>query len=249
MNNTKNNFIRSNYKIIDIEVNQTEFDELNQLSYKIILSGLYNCIDSCFKASFEKYINDSDRFQSDSPYKTYSDILSSPLLNHWFERFNRSNFQNPNEICKSGCEIHDSLRLKFTSYVNDWFIRANVDLLILPTSLDLPFFINQTEPLINASPTFISPYTGLPSLNIPIGFSKSDKYAPDGLPIGLMMITKSEDILSAFKLAKVYEKYYLTNIINKLPKITPKIDYSCNGSPDFNSVALVLLSALSLSLF
>jgi hypothetical protein len=206
-------------------------------------------------ASFQKYINDSERFQSDSPYKTYSDILLIPLLNHWYERFNRSNFSNLDEKCRDECERHDSLRLKFNSYVNNWFIRTNVDLLILPTSLDLPFFINLTEPLINASPTFISPYTGLPSLNIPIGFSQADKYAPDGLPICLMMITKNDDILSAFKLATFYEKNYSTNIINILPRITPKLDYSChNCTPILNIKNCILIligfsSALRLSIF
>ena len=233
LNNSVNNFAKLNYKIIDIKVNQTEFNELNQLSLQIIITGLYNCIDSCYKASVEKYLNDAERFQSDSPYNNYQEMLSSPLLSEfWHERFNRSNFPNPDETCRVECETHDLLRSRFVEYVNAWFSKSGADVLLFPTSLDLAFFINSTEPLNNASPTFIAPYTGLPSLNIPVGFSKPDKYAPDGLPIGLMMITQRDNLLSEFKLAKVYEKNYPIN--SKLPELTPRLFYkedaTCNRS-------------------
>ena len=240
VSNAKKNFEKLNLPIVDIEMNQTEFDTLNDLSFQIIISGLSGCMDACVKGPIEKYLNDSKRFQYDSPYKSYEDLLSSPLLSkHWFETFNRSNFQNPNERCRDECLPQDSYRSKFREYVNDWFNRSNTNVLIFPTSLDLPFFIGAE--LDNSSPTFICPYTGLASLSISVGFSKPDQYAPDGLPVGLMMITHKDDLPLAFKMAKLYEENFSYN--KKLPRVTPKIDKSnnliCNGSSKHNATFFI----------
>lgn len=236
------NLKKLNLNVKEIVFDDIEFGSLNDITQQIVITGLTGCIDSCFKSLLEKYFKDNERFQFDSPVKSFEDLLNSPILStYWKKRLNETNILNPNEKCTSACIIHDSLRKRFRQSVSAWFKDSDVDVILVPTTSDLAFLLDATETQNNINPTFIAPFSGFATISFPIAFSKPSLNAPDGLPIGLMMITPKENLLTAFKIAKLYDNNYIKTKI--LPKLTPKteiIDKKCTASKSLSNIPQIM---------
>ena len=117
--------------------------------------------------------------------------------------------------CTQACAGYDTAKAAFATFVSAWF--TNVDAVLLPTTGTLPYQSGVPSSLAIIGPNLIAPNTGLATLSIPAAFSKPTSTAPLGYPIGMMFLTPSDKLFSAFKMAKYYETAYYKP---KLPKLT-----------------------------
>jgi hypothetical protein len=79
--------------------------------------------------------------------------------------------------------------------------------------------LNDTDAEKTSGPTFIAAFSGYASLNIPVQFSSVKPTAPEGLPIGMMLV--ASNFPKMLKIASYYENAYL--IEKKFPKSVPDL--------------------------
>lgn len=224
---TIKNMRDSNIEIVEVDLNSTEFELAKNFTQNIIIERIAEkCGDACFKHPFDRYLADSERFQADAPYHSFEDLLKSPLLSsYWRNHFNATNYPDAENFCEQKCRIYDIERQKFKNLVNSWYKSSNADAFIFPSISELPYNLNITEPILTVSHTFMSPYTGYATLNLPAGFSKPTKDSPNGLPIGIQLLSLPETLVNTFKIAKIYETKYLKN--RKFPPYVPQLPIKC----------------------
>ncbi len=123
--------------------------------------------------------------------------------------------------------------------------KQDIDIAIYPTTPYFPELIElATEDSITG--VILAPFTGYPSMSIPIGFSSGSRYEKQGLPFGLTILAKPgrEDLL--IKAAYSYQKKFGEV---KLPFTVQEEVPHCNKGV-INILSLyALLGALSISLF
>lgn len=210
-------------EVVEIDLNSTQLTQMVLSIADLIFSAFSQCIPLCFKYSIDKYFNDSIKFEVDSPYKSFDDLAESSLLSeYWIKNFNMTNIQNAEATCEYSCMLHDEQRVQFTQLLETYYISNNIKALIFPTNNNLPADLNDTEFKINLSPIYFPPITGYASLTIPIGFSKPTKTATNGLPIGMMIMSKQEHLDTIFTIAKLYDEKYLTQ--KTLPPFAPQLN-------------------------
>jgi Asp-tRNA(Asn)/Glu-tRNA(Gln) amidotransferase A subunit family amidase len=195
------------FKNLKMGVYEYTLDQLQMgqllMTFKQVVDNSHICMSACKKYSLDNYFGDTSRFEEDAPVKTFEKLFSSGLLSQfWKDDFSKSNVTNPYEHCTNKCINYDSFRVTFRNLIDQWFDKDNVDVILLPTRVQLPYVVNQPQP--NSLPTFTSAacIAGYPALNMPLGYSSQDATAPDGLPIGIVMFSKPERIINLFKIAK-----------------------------------------------
>jgi Asp-tRNA(Asn)/Glu-tRNA(Gln) amidotransferase A subunit family amidase len=208
-------------EIIPIEMPLIDFKKFLSLSVEIVIAST-SAISACAQEAFDNYFQNKLRFESDAPYNSLGKFIESPLLSkEWKNYFSGVILNDTKNECKMKKDVYNDFRKQYIDFFEFWFIKEGLDILAFPTSNTLPFKFNQTDDSINVNPSVLSPFLGYPSLNIPIGFSNPISKNSDGLPIGMLMLTKRANLLETFKLINEYEKTYLNE--TKLPKITPMI--------------------------
>ena len=211
---------------VSIEMPLIEFKKFLRISVEIVIASS-SVIGTCAQPSYDKYFQDKLRFEFDAPYHSFQNFIESPLLtNEWKSFFSIGNLNNTKYECQLKKNNYDELKKQYIEFFDFWFAKNSIDAFVFPTSNTLPYKLNETDDTVNVSPTILSPFLGYPSLNIPIGFSSPYGKNIDGLPIGMLILTKHDNLLNILKIAKRYEKLYLTE--TKLPKITPLINQPIN---------------------
>lgn len=246
--NALENLEKLGLEVVKIDISQDTFNLLNNISSDIVIERQFNCVLLCVKDSINDYLNKTDRFEYDSPFHKFDDLLLSPYLTkYWNETFSKSNIDDPAHKCEIGCSKYEKLRQDFTQIVKQWYDQNGIQALVFPTINDLPYVLKDIDKLINISPTFLSPYTKYAALSIPIGFSKETTDAPDGLPIGMMLLTPNENLYNVFKIATKYSEIYPNS--NQLPSNTPRIEKFClekSNSYILKSSSIVIIGLVSM---
>jgi Asp-tRNA(Asn)/Glu-tRNA(Gln) amidotransferase A subunit family amidase len=213
--------------LIELSFEKSKIEEIFQVSGPLFFYRM-SCATACTKNSFNNYFNDSTRFAVDAPYTNFDQLASSPLLSvRWSRAFNRSQTINPIENCMNKCQEYDSLKAQFINIVEQLFVQ-DIDGLIMPTYSVLPEPLNKTnKPNVNPSITVITSIfniatlANLPALNIPIVYMKNTSHMSDGLPLGVIVISKSDRLMNIFRIAKLYEENFE---LAKLPHNAPLLD-------------------------
>jgi len=142
----------------------------------------------------------------------YYPLLPKKLRN-FFSVFNSNN-------CSQDYLDYENMRFNFIKLIDSLFLKYNADVIAIPNR---PDFKLEHRNLAN----FIPPFDFIPSFsdklafNLPIGYSKPNlPNEPDGFPAGLILIARSDRIVQAFKIAKLYQMANEENF-DKLPSITP----------------------------
>jgi Asp-tRNA(Asn)/Glu-tRNA(Gln) amidotransferase A subunit family amidase len=185
----------------------------------------FNCMISCLKFAYNTYFNDSTRFDFDSPYQSFDDILAnSKLLSqtslYLFQAaqadlLNEEAEQSCNE--NEYCKLYDTLQLDLVKTMLE--TNGDYDALLMPTETSLPFFPREQNYFVSFEnmPTYapyLSIFSRFPVLNIPVGFSNDG----NELPIGAMLVSKPARFDRTLQIAKLLEQ---TANNNKLPLSTP----------------------------
>ena len=241
-----------NLKAINIDVVEMEIpDEV----FDVMLADLkdiYNargngCISKCLKSTFDIYFGNQNRFQNDSLYHSADDVKNSSFLSPYFKDILNNNNFNTTE-CSKSCIIYQELKELFAKRIESWYKISSpeVDLLIFPTTTIIPQKLDNTEAEKLFSATFIPPLSGYAALNIPVFYSNPKSTAPNGLPVGVMLIASEDNFPKMLKIAGYYEEKYLKN--KKLPKNVPQLQSKCFSNANKHSLSSIFLLIASLIL-
>lgn len=236
-----------NVDVIELDIN--DFEDFILTFDNLLYSRYENCRMPCYKMSLDRYFNDLERFQSDSPYSSFDDFKKSDLLSDSFKNYlNEADASNA-FMCNESCKKYTEQRIEFEKMVKSWYRISDseqFDAILYPTMISLPEKLTHFDIGVLLSPLTISSVSGCYTLNIPIGFSKPDKDAPDGLPIGALLMSSDEKFMNMIHIAKMYDNAYLKQ--KKLPRNTPIIKSSnsnikCfflnSGTSTFNRIVFI----------
>ncbi|RNA08996.1 amidase [Brachionus plicatilis] len=189
---TINRFKILGLSVQEFSLNKTEFENLFYLLDNMFDSYV-QCLISSKKKSMDYYFGDVQRFESDSPFRTFEQLFKSKFLNdYWREDFNISLILANDQ---SECNIFDLKVEEMKNLIFKWYEQHDLDCIIIPTSTNLPDIREQKEDSdFLTSAVFFGILTGLPTLNLPVGFSEKSENAPDGLPIGLSLMSKPDQL-------------------------------------------------------
>ena len=236
--NTVKNLRKLKIDVIEFEIPQVLFNEMFEEIKEMSYPRYNNCALKCLKSNFDNYLGNSNRFQHDTSYKSGEDINQSPLLKSDFKIILSENNYTSNE-CKSYCQEYINVKNKLSKRIDSWYqnvtVSPPIDLLLFPTMSRIPHELNNSNAENYVSATFLAPLSGYASLSIPASFSSIQKNAPDGLPIGMMLLGPEESLLKIFKAASLYEESFL--IRKSAPKSVPLISKKCNNSNTITSTS------------
>lgn len=219
----------------EIELSKEDFEDFMQ---KMDEMGKDTCVFTCAKYSANKYFSDPNRFESDAPFKSYADLLASPLLTQsWKDFFTQVNFDNPEQLCNQNCLKYDQLKQNLRDSILKNPKLPEFDSLFLAASAVLPFRHDQKfEGNEQSSLMSISSLTGFSALTFPAAYSTPSSEYPDGLPMGMLLINKPDRLMSAFKLAKLIDQ---AKNLKKLPLSTPLLEnINCANNPSNSAKTL-----------
>ena len=145
--------------------------------------------------------------------------------------------------CTQACQGYDTAKSDLVTLAYGWF--TNVDAVLLPTTGVLPYQRGVPNTAAIIGPNLIAPNTGLATLSIPAAFSKPTGTAPQGYPIGMMLLTPNDKLFNAFKIAKYYETAYYKPKLPKLAGITNGLWFRS----DENSTSFMRIFDNNLQLF
>lgn len=187
----------------------TFFDQIKNIVFFNLLKVLWPlsqsskpCIIGCTKQAYNEYFGYTERFQSDASTQEFNDLLNSPLLSpYWRDELNMSSTTNdPNATCIQSCASYEALKVQFINLVNTWFEKYNADVIVVPTSGILPYTTGSKFTDLTSF-TIMASLSNSLAFNMPIGYSKPTAQAPDGYPIGLMLVARSDRIVQTFQVA------------------------------------------------
>jgi hypothetical protein len=199
-------------EIIDLMNNA--IDNLEKQGAKIVYideiwNGHYQFMDKTFCYDFNQYIKNTN-----SSIKSLSDLISKggyhSSLQSYINSYCSINYRSTtayNNYVKGNETLKD--------YVLGIYKDNNLDVVIYPTVKNKLLTLEETEntDVKNAGYT-IAPATGMPSLNIPIGYDK------DNFPYGMEIMGKDNSEALLYKIGQVFENathYY------KNPDIAPNL--------------------------
>lgn len=252
MINSIGNFRKLNVDIVELN---TSISDMVRFIEEVYGVRYYNCAIPCYKTSLNRYFSDSLRFESDAPYHSFDDLRKTDLLSSFFKEFlNVSNVDNPIVTCYESCKPYDAQKITFQKIVESWFKisdKESFDTLLFPTMVTIPEELTDLDAASILSPTFIAALSGYATISIPVSLSKPKKFAPDGLPIGAMLLSPNQSLTNMFSIAKMYETNYIKD--KKLPSNTPLLKQICkelnyetnNGLTIKLSVVIMIFLSLS----
>lgn len=213
-----------NLKIAEFEYSLLTFTTIAALTIQLTN---HPCFIACGKASYTNYFNDTTRFDIDSPYHSFDDLINNPkLLSNetlsYFEAINAdTETTSPDRKCQQTCITYDRIKQQLVQTMLNAPDLPDYDAFIVPSWTILPFF---HEEVYNISfeqlpyMVYLSAYPGFPSLNLPGSYSARTAESPDGLPIGMLLVAKPDRLLETLKIARLMEE---TLDLTKLPHNTP----------------------------
>lgn len=211
---------KNGIKLIDFGVENPAFENILHLVNQLI-NAFGKCLPSCLKASYTRYFNDTSRFDIDSPYHCFDDILYNPKL---LSNASQAALATNETLCDANehCKNYDVSQQNLVDILLDTVNLEDYDALMLPSSTILPYIHNETLPPRNIITLFfLSTMTRLPGLNVPSWFSEKE-----GLPVGILLVSKPDRFDNTLKIASLIEK---SKRLDTLPKSTPLLrDLDCN---------------------
>ncbi len=149
------------------------------------------------------------------PYRTLREIVDSGLYSDYIAERLRNMAEAPDPSCGDVYTETKNIRLREAVY--EAMDGAGVDAFVYPTWSNPPRLIGDMESPHGDNSQGIPPHTGMPSLSVPMGFTRN------GLPAGLQMVGKlfSESMLLGY--AYAYEQ---ATIHRQSPKLFPELQYS-----------------------
>ena len=213
----------NNVEVIEKSIVTSDFNEL-LTKVKQVVEFRYSKLQSaCYKASINAYLNSSIRFESDAPYHSFEDFFNSKLLTSDVKSFlNDSHLSDSQDCSASAITDYDKYKTELKNAVIKWFDESNLDALVFASAPGLPGKLATSDNRFGGD-AFASA-SGLAALNIPYGYSEPTNESSQGLPIGILLMSKEETLANMFKIAKLYETSYVKTV---LPLLTPPIDNDC----------------------
>jgi Asp-tRNA(Asn)/Glu-tRNA(Gln) amidotransferase A subunit family amidase len=203
--------------ILNLTLDQQRLNQVFNAANSLINS---RCLRSCRQSSINRYLTNRNRFPSDSPFQNYDEFYASDLLNSNSRNSLGYNTASDNQ-CNLDCIQDNDLIQIIRNLFIDFFNTNQTEILIFPASFNLPYNLSSIPNNQNRfNPLTILSISGFPVLNIPISYIKSSSSSPDGLPVGVLLLSRSESLLNAFRIAKLYES---SRNLAKLPHTVPLI--------------------------
>lgn len=199
----------SNLNVSKLNFSLKELRSKESIFIPLWLETRFNFMNLCLEDQLNKYYFNKLKNVNISDYYP----LLPKKLRNFFSVFNSNN-------CSQDYLDYEKMRFNFIKLIDSLFLKYNADVIAIPNR---PDFKQEHRNLAN----FIPPFDFIPSFsnklafNLPIGYSKSNfPNEPDGFPAGLILIARSDRIVQAFKIAKLYQMANEENF-DKLPSITP----------------------------
>lgn len=170
--------------------------------YQTTLSGILFCY------GFNQYIKGTD-----GPIKNFNDLINS---RGYIQNIASYNVYCDNDYRKtSSFKKVEQKKQEYRDYVTEVFKKNNIDVLIYPTTKSKLMTVSESKVNIAPSNSYvISPTTGFPAINVPIGFDEDD------LPYGMEMLALPYEENVLYQVSSLYEQktsYY------RLPEIVPPL--------------------------
>jgi amidase len=189
-------------RVVNFQMSHKRFVQFFKM-YLSLLQIEQNFTLSAFKKQLNDFlISNSTFYQSSSLSKIdFNALRTSSLLSPFWKKFFHIFEQESANYNRYLVEYLKS-KSKFSKIVDKWFEMNHLDAILVPSHTQKPFF--HSEKLDSKTNFYsfmsISSLSNKPSLNIPSGFTK------DGLPVGLLLICRSDTLLNTFRIARLFER-------------------------------------------
>lgn len=209
-----------NFTLIELGLNLIDIVDMLTVVELNVYASMFTCLNSCRKNSTDAYFNNASRFATDAPYRNFEQFLNSPLLSgRWKSVLKVANVANASQTCESDCLVYDNFLNIFKRILSFWFESKSFDVFVLPAQLKSPYYVQKHSNYNDGIIYLFCTLSGYSCLNVPVGFTTpSDN--PDGLPVGVIFISKPENMLKLFQTARLFEQHYG---IDKMPYSTPDL--------------------------
>eukprot|EP00997_Jenningsia_sp_PLL12_P005976 NODE_2518_length_912_cov_94.896871_g2068_i0.p1 GENE.NODE_2518_length_912_cov_94.896871_g2068_i0~~NODE_2518_length_912_cov_94.896871_g2068_i0.p1 ORF type:complete len:228 (-),score=58.29 NODE_2518_length_912_cov_94.896871_g2068_i0:108-791(-) len=167
------------------------------------------------------------------PYHSVKEIVDSKKLPAFYQPTWAKTLEVSSK-CDDGA-VFEAAQREFATGVLDPLLET-VDVLVWPTMPVFPPKLGQdatdmdwgsaTHPPINM--ILAGPWSKYATITVPMGFSSPNADAPDGVPIGIIMMSKPNKLGDLFKAAYSYQE---NHDVSKLPRTTPHIPMATTATP------------------
>ena len=209
--NTVANMKKLNVQVVEQTMSETQFNEFKTKVADVAMQQLLGCDQKCLKLNLNKYLNNAARFEVDSAYNSFDELVDSPLLSLTFQNLFSSADSKSTTLeddCTKACAGYDTAKKALKDFMLKLFDNG-VDGVLLPTTGNVAYEMGKPSSGNIIGANLLAPYTGLASINLPVNFTKPSANAPKGLPIGNLLLTTSDKLFNCIKLAKYYETAFI----------------------------------------
>lgn len=223
LDSTIENLKKLKFNVVDFSYNIETWIRILILTTQMAYDS--NCYSSCGRPNYDSYFNDTSRFDFDSPYHSFDELMRNPKLLSptSFDYLNANDPNATDETCAQNCANQDRNKEELVKLFLDSPGVPYYDAMLVPTVTYLPFIhYNFNISAVGNLPNLCF-FVGIPqfaALAFPGAYSPSTSDSPDGLPIGMMLIIRPNKVISTLKIATLLEKS--KNLV-KLPQNTPII--------------------------
>lgn len=215
---------------------------------------------ACTPRYRDAYLSDPSRFGPEVPYHSYADVLNSKKLPPFYQsNWEKGDFAYRQGKCDNQTADFLAARRDFTSKFLDVLV-GDADLVLWPAAPGFPQKLPQAAFMRDwadeTQPQYINlvmagALGGYPAMTIPLGFSDPQPGAPDGLPVGVYMLTKPALMSRLFTAAYAYQERFGGS---KMPRLfaepqnvgvnTAGISFPIGGNTAVNSCPSCLVCIL-----
>lgn len=177
------------------------------------------CMQACLKFSYNQYFGNRARFDFDSPYHNFNDILNNPKLlsKISLDIFNLAALSKNDSQCidSNECISFDSMQKTLIQLLKS----ADYDALLMATFNYLPY-LHDDYKMGSVNETgfdifYLSTFPKFPVISIPTWFSTKE-----GLPVGMMLISRPDRFENTLQIARLIKR---DKHFDQLPINTPLI--------------------------
>ncbi|PAA82614.1 hypothetical protein BOX15_Mlig031172g1 [Macrostomum lignano] len=198
------------------------------------------CSNSCMKKSLNDYLR---RYSATGPFRNASDLqrVISGFPISYQEKLNFTISQPDDEVCgAAACDPYNIGRSNVTDIMRE--LLGDADVLAVPFTAKLPQ-LNSVQPgLADQISPALNPYTGWPSLALPVGFSASDgQDQPQGLPVSAVLLAETDNERLLLNVANAYLASY-PDI--RVPDLAPELEVKAAGKVGGVPALLLILAGV-----
>lgn len=183
---------------------------------------------SCMVSWRDEYFGNVQRYGVESVYHKVEDVVKSKKLppsyhTSWANLLNQSS----DARCAEQLTKYEADRASFIDKVLSPLLNGS-DVAFWPAMPEFPPKLSEdafrrdwsspTKPPVNL--ILAGSWSAYPTIDIPLGFSKPTPDEPNGLPVGVILIAKPENLKTLLKIAYAYQENFR---ISKLPTTVPDL--------------------------